>query len=121
MSERSSPDDGNLQLPPSTNGEISHSESRMPFGGGAGRMGRNRRGRFIKGNQGGPGNPFAAQVARVRQEVFAAVSPDIVREIMAALIVRALTGDLNAAKLVLAYAVGVPDAAPDPDEVDLEE
>ena len=100
---------------------MSHSQARVPFGGGARRIGRNRRGRFIKGNQGGPGNPFAAHVARVRQAVFAAVSPDTVREIMAALIVRALTGDLNAAKLVLAYAVGPPDAAPDPDEVDLEE
>jgi hypothetical protein len=103
---------------------MSHSESRVPVGGGREsrvRMGRNRRGRFIKGNKGGPGNPFAPQVARVRQAVFAAVSPDTVREIMAALIVRALTGDLHAAKLVLAYAVGLPDAAQDLDEVELEE
>ncbi len=98
MSERTSPDDGNLQLPPSTNGEMNHSESRVPFGGcheSHVPMGRNRRGRFIKGNQGGPGNPFAAQVARVRQAVLAAVSPNIVRDIMAVLIVRQRTASFH--------------------------
>ncbi len=78
---------------------------------------RDGRGRFAKGNKGGPGNPFGPRIAVLRQAAYDAFSPEIVREIFASMIVRALGGDLAAAKLVLAYAIGIP-AAAGPDQID---
>jgi hypothetical protein len=78
-------------------------------------------GRFAKGNPGGPGNPFARQVAELRQAALAAVTPETVHAILAKMAERALAGDVQAAKLVLAYAVGRPGAAADPDRLDVQE
>jgi hypothetical protein len=90
----------------------------QPAGGG---NGRDARGRFIKGNAGGPGNPFARQTARLRQALVAMVSEDDILDIAAMLIVKAKGGDLSAAKLLLSYVVGKPTAAPDPDRLDHDE
>ena len=49
-----------------------------------GRAQRDKRGRFTEGNEGGPGNPFARQVAELRKAALEAVSPDDIREIMEA-------------------------------------
>src|SRR5207302_545944 len=78
-------------------------------------------GRFAKGNAGGPGNPFGRKVAAMRQVVQEAVSEEDLRAIVGKLVEQAKEGNIAAAKLVLAYAVGKPAAAPDPDRQDLEE
>jgi hypothetical protein len=78
-------------------------------------------GRFAKGNPGGPGNPFARQVAALRQAALAAITPDAVHAIIAKMAELALAGDVQAAKLVLAYAIGKPAAPADPDKLDVQE
>jgi hypothetical protein len=87
----------------------------------AGAAGRGPDGRFAKGNPDGSGNPFARQVAALRQAALAAITPDDVRGIFAKMAELALAGDVQAAKLVLAYAIGRPAAAPDPDRLDVQE
>lgn len=80
--------------PPSTNGHD---------GGG-----RDRHGRFAKGNPGGPGNPLGAAVARLRAELVKAVRPADVRAIVRALLRQARDGDTDAARLLLSYTLGRP-------------
>jgi hypothetical protein len=82
---------------------------------------RDARGRFVAGNQGGPGNPFARQTARLRKAMLAAVTDADIQAIVAKLIELAKGGDVAASKLVLAYAIGKPDEAVDPDTVDVHE
>ena len=77
--------------------------------------GRDANGRFGKGNHGGPGNPFARRTAKLRQAALAAVSPGDIREIFQVLKDKARQGDVPAIKLLLAYTVGTPTAATDPD------
>jgi hypothetical protein len=83
--------------------------------------GRDQRGRFAPGNRGGTGNPFARQVAALRKAFLQGVTPEDLAAIAAALLAKAKEGDLAAAKLVLAYAIGKPEAAVDPDRLDIEE
>jgi hypothetical protein len=78
-------------------------------------------GRFAKGWKGGPGNPFGRQVAAYRRAFLEAVGEDGIRQIAAKLHALALAGDVDAAKVVLSYTVGKPDAAASPDRVDLAE
>jgi hypothetical protein len=80
--------------------------------------GRDARGRFSTGNAGGPGNPFARQVAVLRSELIMAVTPKDIRQIVQALLKKAKKGNLGAAKLLLAYSIGNPQVAVDPDTVD---
>ncbi len=82
---------------------------------------RDSRGRFAPGNKGGPGNPFARRCAALRQALLEEVTPGDLKAIMRALIDQARVGDLAAAKLVLAYAIGKPAKAVDPDAVDVHE
>src|ERR1700688_5007185 len=58
------------------------------------------RGRFTRGNKGGPGNPFARQAAALRQALTSAVTPQDVADIAAKLLEKAKQGDVPAAKLV---------------------
>src|SRR5205823_3604927 len=83
--------------------------------------GHNANGRFAPGNKGGSGNPFARQVAALRQALLDAVSPDDLAEIAKALADKAKRGDVAAAKVLLTYLVGKPAPAPDPDRLDVEE
>src|SRR5438105_853177 len=83
--------------------------------------GRDRKGRFGKGNQGGPGNPFARQTARLRQLLLESVSEDDLRAIIATVKEKALEGDLGAVKLLLSYTVGKPLPMVDPDTLDIQE
>ncbi len=46
---------------------------------------RDALGRFAKGWKGGPGNPYAPQVARWRRELYACVTDEDIREVMRAL------------------------------------
>ena len=92
-----------------------------PTGSNGAQDSRDARGRFAKGNAGGMGNPFARQVAALRQAALASITLDAVGAILAKMVELALTGDVPAAKLVLAYAIGRPATAPDPDRLDVEE
>jgi hypothetical protein len=87
-----------------------------PFGNG-----RAAGGRFAPGNPGGPGNPYARQVAELRKAFLSAASPEKMKELADKLLSQALSGDTAAASLFLAYALGKPGKAADPDRVDLEE
>jgi hypothetical protein len=86
-----------------------------------GDFGRDGRGRFAKGNAGGPGNPFARQVAAFRRALCAAVTETDIQFLAQRLIQRAHAGDVAACKLLLAYVIGRPAEAVDPDTVDLQE
>jgi len=78
-------------------------------------------GRFAKGNRGGPGNPFARQVAALRKALLQSVTEEDLLAITLALKAKAKEGNVAAAKLLLAYAVGKPTSAPDPDRLDGQE
>lgn len=69
---------------------------------------RDARGRFLPGNKGGPGNPFAAQVGRLRAALLRAVKPADLREVVTALLEQAKSGNVAAARLVLEYCLGRP-------------
>jgi hypothetical protein len=83
--------------------------------------GRDQRGRFVRGNAGGTGNPFARQVAALRAALIASVTAQDIQRVMAALLLEAGNGNVAAARLVLAYTIGKPADAVDPDRVDVDE
>jgi hypothetical protein len=83
---------GAAVAPPSTNGA----------------NGRDARGRFAKGNTGGPGNPYAAAAAQFRAAIFAAVTAEDVRAIVKKMVELAKAGDLVAARLIFDRTVGPP-------------
>ena len=69
---------------------------------------RDRTGRFVKGNPGGPGNPLSTQVYRLRQCFYASVSEGDLTEIVTMIVAKAKGGDIGAAKLVLEWTIGRP-------------
>src|SRR5262249_29749638 len=79
--------------------------------------GRDAGGRFAKGNPGGPGNPYTRQTAQLRQAVLETMNETEIRLITQKLLTLAREGDIQAIKLVLAYAVGKPQNVVNPDEV----
>jgi hypothetical protein len=83
--------------------------------------GRDRRGRFAKGNRGGPGNPFARRIAAFRRALCEVVSEDDMHNLGRRLLDQVKAGNLVAAKLLLAYTIGRPTDAVDPDTLDLNE
>lgn len=98
-------EDGSMAKSPSTNGA----------------NGRDTKGRFAAGNSGGPGNPHARQVARIRSQLLSMVSEDDLREVLQALIQRARTGDVAAVHELLNRLVGKPATAIDPRQEDWSE
>jgi hypothetical protein len=66
--------------------------------------GRDSRGRFTRGNKGGPGNPFMRKTAAMRREVAEAFEDGELRPLMRKLLEQALEGDTSAARLE--YALG---------------
>src|SRR4051812_22089587 len=78
-------------------------------------------GRFAAGNPGGPGNPFARQVAALRQAFLNEVTPEDLAAIARTLIELAKAGDKAALKLLLSYTLGKPGPAVDPDRLDADE
>ena len=70
--------------------------------------GRSSGGRFAPGNRGGPGNPHAKRVARLRSALFKAVTPADLRDVVAALLASAKGGDVPAAKELLQRLLGPP-------------
>ena len=75
-------------------------------------------GRFARGNPGGPGNPYARQVAALRKVILKSVTEEDLLAIVEALKAKAREGSVGAAKLLLAYAIGKPASVPDPDRLD---
>ena len=71
-----------------------------------GSNGRDAGGRFAKGNPGGPGNPLAAKVGRLREAAFDAVSEADMRAVLAKLVEQAKAGDIQAAKVLLDRCLG---------------
>ena len=82
-------------------------------------MSRNENGQFAKGNPGGPGNPYGRRTADMRSQMLSAITDADVKAVAGKLVDKAKEGDLAAIKLLLSYTVGRPDAAPDPDRVDI--
>ena len=58
--------------------------------------GRNGSGKFVQGNPGGPGNPYAAQVAKLRSALLNAVTADDIQAVIGKLIEQAKGGDIAA-------------------------
>ncbi len=105
---------------PQTNPSSSHHPDIPPRSepGPSPQPGRAANGRFAKGNPGGPGNPFARQVAAFRQEFMAAVTGEDIAVIVRALVEKAKAGDVAAARIVLQYTIGKPAMTVDPDRLD---
>jgi hypothetical protein len=78
-------------------------------------------GRFVKGNPGGPGNPYARKAASLRMQFLDAVTPELMRTFVHDLARLAGKGSIEHAQLFLKYALG--DALPpvDPDALDAHE
>jgi hypothetical protein len=87
-------------------------------GRGSEREGRDAAGRFVVGNPGGPGNPYARRVGELKKLLLETVVLQDLAEILAAMIKKAKEGNVQAAKLVLQYVLGKPAASADPDRVD---
>jgi hypothetical protein len=78
-------------------------------------------GHFAAGNKGGPGNPFARQVAALRKAILARLTVETAGEIADTLITRAKSGDVAAARLLFQYALGKPSKGVEPDRVEIED
>jgi hypothetical protein len=94
---------------------------RAPEPPAADNVGRATNGRFARGNAGGPGNPFARQVAELRRAALAAATPETIADVLRQLEKQALQGDVAAARLYLSYTLGKPAPAVDPDTLDVQE
>ncbi len=105
-------------LPPGERPAPGESPSRAPA---APAGDRDAQGRFRTGNRGGPGNPFARQVAALRQALLNSVTAQDIQAVAGRLLELAKEGNVQAAKLLLAYTLGKPPPAADPDRVDLDE
>lgn len=80
--------------------------------------GRTSGGRFAAGNPGGPGNPYARRVARLRSLILESVTDDDLRAIVAKMVERAKHGDTAMIRELLTRLVGRPDSPGDPDRLD---
>src|SRR5262249_12040528 len=78
--------------------------------------GRGANGRFLKGNRCAVGRvSHGRKTAELRAQLLACVGPKTLRRIVRRLVKMAEDGDLDAAKLLLAYVLGKPADAADPD------
>jgi len=73
-----------------------------------GMNGRDAQDRFLPGNPGGPGNPFARRCAGLRKAFLEAVSDADLQAIARTLVEHAEGGDLAAMKVVLLWTLGKP-------------
>jgi hypothetical protein len=83
--------------------------------------GHDERGRFAACNKIGLGSSFARRAGELRRMVQESVSPEDLRAIVSVLVDKAKGGDLQAAKVVLAYTVGKPQPAAEPDRATTDE
>jgi hypothetical protein len=115
---------GTSSAPPAdpANGGVAGAESSKPRQAlGDSANGRDEHGQFMKGNEGGPGNPFARQVAALRKRFLDATTPELFDEVFQILVKKMRAGDIQAIKLFLAYTIGKPAKAPEPDLLNQEE
>jgi len=70
--------------------------------------GRDNNGRFTPGNPGGPGNPHAGSVSKLRAAILRAVDEGDIEAIIKKLVQQARGGDLPAVKELLDRCVGNP-------------
>ena len=82
---------------------------------------RDSQGKFTKGNLGGPGNPFARQVGKLKKVMLECVTEADMAEIVNTLKLIAMSGDLQAMKLLFQYVLGKPTEGVNPDRLDVEE
>ncbi|MEI8194764.1 MAG: hypothetical protein WCI73_02525 [Phycisphaerae bacterium] len=75
-----------------------------------GENGRAGNGRFAQGWKGGPGNPHARRVAKLRSAMLRAVTSADVRAIILRLLESAKAGDVSAAKELLTRCLGPAEA-----------
>ncbi len=68
--------------------------------------GRDGRGRFAKGNCGGPGNPHARHVGQLRSALLAAVTREDIEAVVRKLIELAKSGNIQAATEILDRCLG---------------
>lgn len=73
-----------------------------------GSNGRGNRGRFALGNKGGPGNPYASAVGKLRAALLRAVSEKDLAAVARALVDKAKAGDLAAIRELLDRILGRP-------------
>lgn len=71
--------------------------------------GRDANGRFVKGNPGGPGNPYAKRVARFRQILMEAVTEQDLYDLARKLVEKGKEGDVMATREVLDRLMGKPE------------
>ena len=83
--------------------------------------GRQANGQFAKGNQFGPGNPFARKCAAFRAALMETVTEQDIKDIAVQLRDDAKAGDKAAIKLLFQYVIGKPQPAVDPDTLDVQE
>jgi hypothetical protein len=83
--------------------------------------GRDARGRFARGNVGGPGNPFTRQAAAFRKALCDTVTDDDIQALTRMLLDKAKGGDVAAAKLLFTYTIGRPADVVNPDTLDVDE
>jgi hypothetical protein len=78
-------------------------------------------GRFLRGNPGGSGNPYCRKLARLKHAFMDAFTDELMGQFVRDLARLAGKGDMEAARLLLAYGLGPPPPATDPDGVDVDE
>jgi hypothetical protein len=78
-------------------------------------------GKFTAGNRHGVGNPYARKLARLKHSFMDAFTDELMGQFVQDLARLAGKGDMEAAKLLLAYGLGEPPAPADPDGVDVDE
>lgn len=79
--------------------------------------GRDRCGRFATGNKLARGNPMNRRVQRLRVALLQAVGTDDVRQVVKALLAKAMKGDVAAATLLFDRLLGRPTPAEAPQPV----
>src|SRR5213596_2215144 len=82
---------------------------------------RDARGRFARGNAGGPGNPFGRRVAHLREVLLRSATEQNVERLANTIMEKAFAGDMAAARMLLLYWIGKPKEVAEPDRVDVEE
>jgi hypothetical protein len=64
------------------------------------------KGRFVKGNKGGPGNPLAGKVNRVRKAFLEYFEGEAMHALCEFMLRKALSGDPRFCRLILQYTIG---------------
>jgi hypothetical protein len=82
---------------------------------------RDARGRFARGNAGGPGNPFGRRQAHLREVLLRSATDENVDRLANTVMEKAFAGDMAAARMLLLYWIGKPKEVAEPDRVDVEE